>query len=137
MRGTRNRSTSTDPNAPYYVLLRDAERKILRDALEYHDGNESAAAAMLGISHTLVGKRARLLGGVYPDDPRREPFHYATAMTSIKHDYQKGKTFAKRRHDDHDAEASVLSEDRSSDERGRGSEGDHTEQERHHDEGGG
>lgn len=121
MRGTRNHSTSSDPNAPYYVMIRDAERKILRDAIEYNDGNVSAAAAMLGVSHTLVGKRARLLGGVLPEYPRREPFHYATAMKEIKHDYQKGKTRAKRADVHHPATQQVQREDRSADDERRSS----------------
>jgi hypothetical protein len=75
MRGGRA-STKTDPNAPFYVMLRDAERKILKDALEYHDYNQSAAAKMLGVSHTIIWRRVLILGGVMPDSPRREPFEY-------------------------------------------------------------
>jgi len=107
MRGARRRSTSTDPNAPFYVLLRDAERKILREAIDYHNGNESAAAETLGVSHTLVGKRARLLGGVYKNDPRREPFHYGTAMKSVTHDYQKGRGHAQRSNESPATESSA------------------------------
>lgn len=80
-------------------MLRDAERKILRDVLSYHDYNASAAAETLGVSHTLISKRVLILGGVMPDDPRREPFNYQAATKE-----RRKRPRAKHR-DDHPATA--------------------------------
>lgn len=61
-------------DAVYYQLLRDAERGILRDFLNACNGSMTEAAKMLGISLSQVLRRAKSLGGVLPDEPRREPF---------------------------------------------------------------
>lgn len=61
-------------NAPYYVAMRDAERGILRDFLTATDGSIGEAAKTLGVTYQHVHQRAKLLGGVLPNEPRREPF---------------------------------------------------------------
>lgn len=80
----KNRGGRSNVNAPLYVALRDAERRILRETLEHAGGNESRAADMLGVTHTLVWQRVRALGGIYPDDPRREPFDHKVAAAAVK-----------------------------------------------------
>ena len=82
MRGSRARPS--DPNAPFYVMIRDAERKILREAYEYHNSNIAAASGSLGITPTLFHKRTELLGGVLPNQPRREPFEYMKVKQEIE-----------------------------------------------------
>lgn len=61
-------------DAPYYLMMRDAERVILRDFLAACDGSIAEAAKMLGVSYAHVHRRLQLLGGVLPNEPRREPF---------------------------------------------------------------
>jgi hypothetical protein len=62
-----------NPVAPYFVMMRDYERGLLRDALVFNNGNIAATGRMLGISHALVRTRARTLGGVFTGDPIIEP----------------------------------------------------------------
>lgn len=91
---------SADQNSLYFTQLRDAERKILREALDYHEGNTSAAARMLGISHTLVWQRSRLLGGVYAGEPRCEPFDYEERKEAIRREKSRHRDSATQLRDD-------------------------------------
>lgn len=61
-------------NALFYTLLRDAERAILRDFLVSTDWVQKDAAELLGMDAAHLGRRIKALGGVLPDDPRKEPF---------------------------------------------------------------
>lgn len=92
-----NRGTKTNPNALYFVTLRDAERKLLKEALDYHDWNAAAAATMLGVSRTQILFRSRVLGGVFDNDPRHEPFDYQERMEAIRKQRERARN-AKRRY---------------------------------------
>jgi hypothetical protein len=61
------------PMAPYFVQLRDYERELLKSALEAADGELAQAASMLGVTSGYIKARARLLGGVRPNEPKHEP----------------------------------------------------------------
>lgn len=74
-----------DFGAPYYQMMRDAERAMLRDFLAAGDGSIAEAAKMLGVSYAHVNRRAQVLGGVLPDDPRREPFDPKAKINDEKH----------------------------------------------------
>lgn len=58
--------------APFYVALRKAERRILRGAFEEF-GTIAGAATALGITDEYFSQRGVHLGGVFPDQPEREP----------------------------------------------------------------
>ncbi len=60
------------PMAPYFVQLREFERRLMRDAIEA-GGAVSTAARMLGVTEHYVRARAKLLGGVIGDEPKHEP----------------------------------------------------------------
>lgn len=70
---SERRVTRNNSMAPYYVTMRDAERQMLRDAITFCNGNQAEAARMLGVSLGVIINRAKLLGGVYEDDPKNEP----------------------------------------------------------------
>jgi hypothetical protein len=57
---------------PYYVAVRAAERRILRDALATF-GNDRDAANALGIEPEYFRVKSIHLGGVYEGQPEREP----------------------------------------------------------------
>ncbi len=59
--------------APYYLQLRDFERRLMAGAIEAA-GTEVDAASMLGISVTFMRKRALVIGG-FCGHPRFEPPH--------------------------------------------------------------
>ena len=59
-------------SAPYFMALRNYERKLLKETLEQF-GHQQHAAAALGISYSYLRLRALHLGGVYPDQPINEP----------------------------------------------------------------
>jgi hypothetical protein len=58
--------------APYFVQVREFERRLMRDALEAA-GTIELAATTLGVTTHYVRARSRLLGGVFPDEPKNEP----------------------------------------------------------------
>ena len=65
------------PLSPYLVMLRDAERQIVRGAVDASDGNHSGAATMLGVSLRFLRKRAAIIGGFLGHDvyePPRTPW---------------------------------------------------------------
>jgi hypothetical protein len=59
--------------APYFVQLRELERRLLRGALVEADGDLEVAAGMLGVSEKYATSRCTFLGGVLGDEPRHEP----------------------------------------------------------------
>ena len=59
--------------APYFVQLREMERRLLRDAIAAGDGDIHAAAALLGVTYHYIAARAKLLGGVINGEPKHEP----------------------------------------------------------------
>jgi hypothetical protein len=69
--------------APYFVQLRETERRMINGALEHATdelGSDSTfedrakyAAGLLGIHATYIRVRTRVLGGIAPGDPRHEP----------------------------------------------------------------
>lgn len=59
--------------SPFWVSMRNAERRILAGVLADTDGNRSVACELLGISQKTFLERARYLGGVLPDEPIQEP----------------------------------------------------------------
>lgn len=59
--------------APYFVQLREFERRLLAGALREAEGLTLDAAALLGLHEHYFRARATHLGGVLPGDPRREP----------------------------------------------------------------
>lgn len=64
------------PMAAYFVQMRDLERRLLVSALEVFeslDGAPELAAGILGIPLSYFRVRARMLGGVFPGDPKHEP----------------------------------------------------------------
>ena len=58
--------------APYFVQMREYERKLLLAAIEAAGGLDGAAA-VLGMTRHYVRARARWLGGVLEGDPKHEP----------------------------------------------------------------
>ncbi|HTQ06644.1 MAG TPA: helix-turn-helix domain-containing protein, partial [Polyangiaceae bacterium] len=50
------------PGVPFRVLSEQAERRILEDALEHHDGQMAATARALGLERSHLYKKARALG---------------------------------------------------------------------------
>jgi hypothetical protein len=61
------------PMAPYFVQLREFERRLMRGALEAADGNTKVAANLLGVTRHYLLARARLLGAVIGNEPLHEP----------------------------------------------------------------
>lgn len=59
--------------SPFWVSMRNAERRILVEVLAGTNGNRSEACQLLGISQKMFLERARYLGGVLPDEPIQEP----------------------------------------------------------------
>ncbi|SRR5258706_3983889 len=80
----------------FYVALREAERRVLRDALIEFDGDMEQAAAALELSWTEFRSRARTLGGVFPDQPRNEP---PKKWAPLSHDTGKKKKHASNSND--------------------------------------
>jgi hypothetical protein len=61
-----------ESTAPYYTIMRENERRLLRSALEEFK-TVPAAAMAIGISGVYFGNRAIYLGGVFEGQPPREP----------------------------------------------------------------
>jgi len=61
------------PMAPYFVQMREFERRLMTGAIETAGGNIAAAAQMLGVTQHYVRARAKLLGGVIGNEPKHEP----------------------------------------------------------------
>lgn len=64
----------SNPMAPYFVQMRNFERRLLRGALDATANNSVPhAAALLGVQEQYVTVRALLLGGVLDGDAPNEP----------------------------------------------------------------
>jgi Fis family transcriptional regulator, factor for inversion stimulation protein len=50
------------PARLYDLVLREVEEPLLRAVLNYADGNQSRAAAILGITRTTLRKKLRTMG---------------------------------------------------------------------------
>ena len=50
------------PARLYNLVLREVEEPLLRAVLDYADGNQSQAAAILGITRTTLRKKLRTMG---------------------------------------------------------------------------
>jgi hypothetical protein len=72
MANDRQRSSS-NPMAPYFVQTREFERRLIREAYETSGNDLGLTAAMLGVHKHYVKARAKLLGGVFGDEPKHEP----------------------------------------------------------------
>lgn len=59
--------------APYYIQLRDAERRIIASALLATNWNFPEAAEALGIGARYLQARAIQLGGILPNTTSNEP----------------------------------------------------------------
>lgn len=66
-------SRRNNPMAPYFVQMREFERKLIRAAIAEAEGKMKLAAQMLGVTRHYLHARARLLGGVVGDEPKHEP----------------------------------------------------------------
>jgi len=66
---SRNR---VNPMAPYFVQLREFERRLIREAYEATGEDLDQTASVLGVHRHYVKARAKLLGGVF-GDPKNEP----------------------------------------------------------------
>lgn len=73
MGATKARPRPDVAMSPFWVSMRNAERRILAGVLSDTDGNRSVACQLLGISQKMFLERARYLGGVLPDEPIQEP----------------------------------------------------------------
>jgi hypothetical protein len=67
-----------NPMAPYFVQMREYERRLINGALEQVTARNfeeqlRLASALLGVTPKYVRVRARLLGGVIPGEPKQEP----------------------------------------------------------------
>lgn len=79
-----------NPMAPYFVQLREAERRLVNGTIEHageslgpantFDERASLAASLLGVHLTYIRVRARVLGGILPNDPKHEPPAPATEI---------------------------------------------------------
>jgi len=79
-----------NPMAPYFVQMREAERRLVNGALEHaaetlgptntFEDRAGLAASLLGVHMTYIKVRGRVLGGVLPDDPKHEPPGNATEI---------------------------------------------------------
>jgi hypothetical protein len=68
--------SKTNLMAPYFVQLRDFERRLMRDAIEA-GGGPIRAAELLGVDRKYLFARAKHLGGVISGEPVHEPPEYA------------------------------------------------------------
>jgi hypothetical protein len=68
--------TKGNPNASFFVQLRNFERQLMREALLYCDDDEAAAAKLLGIEPYYFRSRGRKIGGVFENDPPKEPYQW-------------------------------------------------------------
>jgi Bacterial regulatory protein, Fis family len=59
--------------APYFVQVREFERKLLIGAIASAGGSLDDAARILGVTRHYAWARAKWLGGVLPNDPKHEP----------------------------------------------------------------
>jgi hypothetical protein len=59
--------------APYFVQMREYERRLLKEALTVSDGQVDSAAGILGVTRHYLLARAKLLGGVFTGEPKHEP----------------------------------------------------------------
>ncbi len=72
-RREKTRPTYDVSSAPYWIQVRDAERRLLRGAYEACAGDRAAMSSALGVGPRFLADRIKQLGGVLPDDPVHEP----------------------------------------------------------------
>jgi hypothetical protein len=63
---------ASNPNAPYFIAMREYERRMLIAAIN-SCGSIPSAASALGVTKEYVRLRALHLGGVLPGQEKREP----------------------------------------------------------------
>jgi len=73
VKGVVTPRTTVNPMAPYFVQMREFERRLIRDAYEITGQNMALTADVLGVHIHYVKARAKLLGGVFNDEPKHEP----------------------------------------------------------------
>jgi len=95
----KRNSPPRDWNTPYYIQMRDAERRIYREALEVCDGDMAQACGALGISETYFLQRAHRLGGVLPNEPRIEPSSVRSAVRSAVRSGAENRHASRSNHD--------------------------------------
>ena len=61
------------PMAPYFVQMREFERRLIRGAIEAAETDIDLAATMLGVTRHYMLARAKFLGAVIGDEPKHEP----------------------------------------------------------------
>lgn len=81
----RVRQNRTNQMAPYFVQLREFERRLLKGAIEVADSSTLLAARMLGVTRHYLVSRAKLLGGVLGDEPKHEPPDLAIKAFNASH----------------------------------------------------
>lgn len=59
--------------APYFVQVREFERRLMIGAIEIAGGDVGIAAMTLGVPIHYLRARSRLLGGVFEGEPKNEP----------------------------------------------------------------
>jgi len=57
------RYNSSRDSGSLHIQLRDTERRIISDALEFVDGKPAKAGALLGVSGKYLKQRALVIGG--------------------------------------------------------------------------
>jgi hypothetical protein len=70
---TTSSKRKNSPMAPYFVQMREFERRLIRGAIEEAETDIDLAATMLGVTKHYVLARAKLLGGVIGNEPKHEP----------------------------------------------------------------
>jgi len=65
--------SNANPMAPYFVQMREFERRLIREAYEAAGQDLNATAEVLGVHTHYIKARAKLLGGVFNNDPKHEP----------------------------------------------------------------
>ena len=91
---------NVEPNCPWSIELREAQRQILKDTLAFVDGNVEAASKFLGIKPNYFYFLCKSLGGVMRGELKREPWKplpYKTNRSNEEHNEELD-------HADHDAE---------------------------------
>jgi len=59
--------------APYFIQVREFERRLMIGAIEIAGGDVGIAAMTLGVPIHYLRARSRLLGGVFENEPKNEP----------------------------------------------------------------
>lgn len=71
--GASNSRQKLNPMAPYFVQMREFERRLIREAYETVGNDLPMTAEVLGVHTHYIKARAKLLGGVFGSEPRHEP----------------------------------------------------------------